>query len=439
MVGGYFLFRLGCSSMHLLVPCTLAMLLASTALAADFTPPNELPQRRELPDPLVAMDGTRIETTQAWETVRKPELKALFEHYMYGRYPALTANVTGNELFEDAEALGGQAILKEVELSLGSPDLPKIYLLIAAPHGGKSPCFVGANFGGNHLLTDHASVRIPTAWMPDRYPGVVDHRATEAGRGAQSDTWPLDEIVRRGYAVATFYCGDVQPDRPDVQEGLRALLKEGKNDVDPESQTATIISWAWAIHRAIDYLHQEPAVDARRIAVVGHSRLGKTALLAGALDDRVALTVANQAGCGGSGPSRHDDPKAESVARITRAFPHWFCGNFARFGEDPSRLPFDQHALVALCAPRPVLFTAASEDLWANPSGQFEVLKAASPVYELFGSKGLEADRMPASDAPLIDSRLGYWIRSGEHAMAPADWKIYMDFADKWLKSASRD
>jgi hypothetical protein len=213
---------------------------------------------------------------------------------------------------------------------------------------------------------------------------------------------------------------------------MRAALA-GAPGAEEASHTATIMAWAWGIHRAVDHLQQEPAVNGDRIAVVGHSRLGKTALLAGAFDDRIALTVANQAGCGGSGPSRHDDPQAESVARITRAFPHWFCGNFKEFGADPSRLPFDQHALVALCAPRPVLFTAAAEDLWANPAGQFAVLKAATPVYELLGVKGLEADSMPAADAPLVDSRLGYWIRSGKHAMSPADWKTYMDFADKWL------
>jgi hypothetical protein len=416
---------------------TLSTYLAFVALAnaaAPFLPLGELPVERGLPDPLVSMDGTRIETPLAWNEVRKPELKALFEHYMYGRYPEALARVQSKVLFEDREAFGGKATLEEVELTIGPPGWPKIYLLIAAPQGGRFPCFVGANFGGNHLLTEHPSVRVPTIWMPDRYPGVVDHRATEAGRGAQADTWPLEEIIGREYGVATFYCGDVQPDRPAEREGLRALLATNGETKDDGSQTATIMSWAWGIHRAVDHLQSEPAIDSQRIAVVGHSRLGKTALLAGAFDDRIALTVANQAGCGGSGPSRHNDPEAESVARITRAFPHWFCGNFDKFGEDTSRLPFDQHSLVALCAPRPVLFTAAAEDLWANPSGQFEVLKAATPVYKLLGARGLEADKMPEPDSALIDSRLGYWIRSGKHAMTPADWKVYMDFADKWLK-----
>ncbi len=143
--------------------------------------------------------------------------------------------------------------------------------------------------------------------------------------------------------------------------------------------------------------------------------------------------IPNQAGCGGSGPSRHSDPKAEPVERINKAFPHWFNGHFKAFGGDPSKLPFDQNGLVALCAPRPVLFTNAAEDLWANPSGQFEVLRAANPAYKLYGVDGITAEKMPGHNE-LVASRLGYWIRPGKHAMSPPDWKTYMDYADVWLK-----
>jgi hypothetical protein len=336
-------------------------------------------------------------------------------------------------LFTDPNALGGKATLKEVELVFGPPEWPRLYLLVVTPNG-KTPagCFVGPNFGGNHLLTDDPRVRIPTTWVPDRYPGVEKNRATAAGRGKQADTWPLAEIVGRGYAVATFYCGDIQPDRPNVREGMRATLPVAKGD-PPGDETATIMWWAWGVSRAVDYLSTDKAIDPKRLAVVGHSRLGKTALLAGALDNRIAVVIPNQSGCGGAGPSRHDDEKAETVKRINTSFPHWFCGNFKTYNDDPSKLPFDQNGLVALCAPRPVLFTNAADDLWANPSGQFDVLKAASPVYKLYGVEGLTADVMPEVNK-LVDSRLGYWIRPGKHAMSPADWKTYMDFADKWLK-----
>ena len=419
----------------------LLLLSIYISLMASFAPHRlhaETDEHPALPDPLVMQDGKRVDSADMWRRVRRPELQQLFETYVYGRVPHgppydSQPPLAHRVLFEDPRAFNGAGTLREVELTLGPPEWPKIYLLIATPNDvPRAPCFVGMNFAGNHQLLDDPRVRLPDGWMPDRHPGAGDNRATDAGRGAQANDWPLAEIVRRGYAVAVFYCGDIQPDRPDVNEGMRATLA-ADGEADP-AETATIMWWAWGIQRAIDYLVTDDAIDPDRIAVVGHSRLGKTALLAGALDERVALTVANQAGCGGSGPSRHHDPKAETVKIITKNFPHWFAGNFTKFGDDPSRLPVDQNCLVAMCAPRPVLFTAAADDLWANPTGQFEVLQAATPVYELLGVDGLKADAMPAADAPLLgDGRLGYWIRGGKHAMTPADWKIYMDFADRRL------
>jgi hypothetical protein len=411
-----------------------ALTVSIPAASADFPPPDKLPQKPGLPDPTVMFDGTKITTKEQWEARRRPELKALFEHYVYGKYPAKPEKVTGKVLFEDPKALGGKGTLREVEITFGPPGASKIYLLMAVPNG-KTPagCFVGTNFGGNHLLTADERVRIPTAWVPANYPGVKDNKASAEGRGKQADTWPLEEIIGRGYAVATFYCGDVQPDRPNVREGMRATMPDSDKPT-LGNETATITWWAWGVHRAVDYLTTHNAIDPKRIAVVGHSRLGKTALLAGAFDDRIAVVIPNQAGCGGSGPSRHADPKAETVKRINTSFPHWFCDNFKAFNDDPSKLPVDQNCLVALCAPRPVLFTNAAEDLWANPSGQFEVLKAANPAYKLYGFDGITAEKMPSPGDPLIDSRLGYWIRPGKHAMTPDDWKIYADFADKWLK-----
>jgi len=164
--------------------------------------------------------------------------------------------------------------------------------------------------------------------------------------------------------------------------------------------------------------------------VVGHSRLGKTALLAAAFDERIALVVPLQAGCGGTAPSR--GKVGESVKQINDRFPHWFNGTFKEFNDQPDRLPFDQHCLVALVAPRPVLFSNATEDTWANPAGQFQVLQAADPVYRFLGAGGLEAKEMPEV-GKLIDSRLGYYIRPGKHSMTKDDWKGFLDFADKQL------
>ena len=206
------------------------------------------------------------------------------------------------------------------------------------------------------------------------------------------------------------------------------------------------MAWAWAFSRMLDVLETMPEVDAKRVATVGHSRNGKTALLAAAFDPRFAMAIPSQAGCGGTAPSRvapdlakpgqNNRPTAETVAVINKSFPHWFCGNFKEFNEAPDRIPFDQHCLVALCAPRPVLVSNATEDLWANPSGQFDVLKGADPVYRLVAKDGVGADTMPEV-GKLLSSRLGYYIRPGKHSMTAEDWKVWLDYADRWLRAQS--
>ncbi|WP_439622124.1 glucuronyl esterase domain-containing protein [Gemmata sp.] len=413
---------------------TFGALAVTAALAADFPPPDKLPSVPEMPSPVVMRDGTPVTSKADWEAKRRPELKELFQHYMYGTYPAKPEKVTGKVLFEDARAFGGKGTLREVEITFGPPEWPKIYLLVATPNG-KTPaaCFVGPNFQGNHCLVADERVRVTPDWCYPNTPGVKNNKATAEGRGKVLDVWPFEQALDKGYAVATFYSGDIQPDRPDVQEGMRKTLGTGPEKKNP-AETATVMWWTWGVHRAVDYLVTDPAIDPKRIAVVGHSRLGKAALLAGAFDDRIAVVIPHQSGCGGAGPSRSKNDKAEPVARITKAFPHWFCANFTAFGGDTTKLPFDQNDLVAICAPRPVLMTNAEEDQWANPSGQFDVLRAAAPAYELYGvAKPVVADKMPETGR-LAAERLGYFLRTGKHAMTPADWKAYLEFADVWLK-----
>jgi hypothetical protein len=409
---------------HVLTLTSTLMLLSQSR--ADFPGPKDLPSRPELPDPLVMFDGSKVATKDQWVEKRRPELKALFQHYMYGTIPP-AMRVTARVLHEDARAFGGKATLREVALAA----LPghEFRLLVVVPNGrkGPAPCFVGPNFSGNHTLVDDPKVAIPADWMYPGRPGVRDNRATEEGRGKQKDVWNLEQSVDRGYAVATFYNGDIDPDRPDVRGGIRPLLPKGL-------ETATIACWAWGIHRSVDYLGTlRGEVDTTRIAAVGHSRLGKTALLAAAFDDRIAMAIPLQAGTGGSAPSRligSQAAKAESVKRINTSFPHWFNATFKQFNDDPSRLPFDQNCLVALCAPRPVLFSNAQEDLWANPEGQFEVLRAAEPVYRLLGAGGLDAKAVPPI-GKLVDSRLGYFVRAGKHSMTREDWEGFWAFAQK--------
>ncbi len=406
------------------------LLLLYALLIQDFPEPSKLPVHPELPDPMICLDGTKITTKEDWENKRKPELKALIQHYMYGQIPAAPKQVKSEVLYEDKQAFGGKATLKEVALTVGPPEARKIYVLVVVPNKrqGPAPVFIGLNFHGNHSLVDDPHVRLPDVWVPNS-PGAKDNRAIAAGRGREAQNWALEQSIDRGYAVVAFYPGDIDPDRPDQRQGLRPYWKRGGEKPSP-FDTATIAAWAWGAHRVVDYVLTDKDLDANRIALVGHSRLGKATLLAAAFDDRIALAIPHQAGCGGTAPSR--GKVGESVKRINTSFPHWFDGAFKEFNDQPERLPFDQNCLLGLMAPRPVLFSNAVEDTWANPDGQFEVLQAAEPVYRLYSAGGLASKEKPGI-GKLSDGTLGYFIRPGVHSMTKLDWLAFLDFADKNL------
>lgn len=406
--------------------------MGGAAFGAEAFPPiGQLP-KREMPDPLILLNGERVTSKEQWINQRRPELKALFQHYMYGTMPP-APKVEAKVERVDPNYFGGKATKKEITLVFGSPDSPQLHLLLVVPNqrAKPSPVFLGLNFYGNHTTVADPDMPLPTAWMPNGAPGAANHRATEAGRGRETNTWAIAQSIDRGYAVATFYNGDLEPDRPEAAEGIRAYYAKAGKAYD----WGAIAAWAWGFHRAVDYLVTDQDIDAKHIAVVGHSRNGKAALLAAAFDERIALAIPLQAGCGGTAPSR--GKIGESVKQINDQFPHWFNDEFKKFNEDPKRLPFDQHCLAALCAPRPVLFPNATEDTWANPQGQFEMLKVSSPVYQLLGAEGITAQEMPET-GKLIDSRLGYYIRPGKHSMTTGDWKVFLDFADKQWKGKSR-
>jgi hypothetical protein len=396
--------------------------LALALIAAP--PPADAGAEAPLPDPLVMLDGRRVAGRDQWIKERRPELKRLFEETMYGKAPDAPGNLKARLVRIDRESLRGKATLKEVSISYGPPGTPPIGMLLIVPNGrkGPAPTFVGLNFAGNHCVVDDPKVALPTTWMPPKTPGVVGNRATDAGRGTQLATWSVETIIDRGYALATAYCGDIAPDHPGHADGVHPHY--------PGYDWGTVAAWAWGLSRMADALALGPDVDSSRLVVVGHSRLGKAALVAGAFDDRFAAVIPLQAGCGGSAPSR--GTVGESVERINTAFPHWFNDVFKTYNNDPSRLPFDQNALAALVAPRPLLFSNAVEDTWANPEGQFRVLKAAEPAYALMGAGGLDAATMPEADH-LVDSTLGFVIRPGKHSMSPADWAFFLAFADRQL------
>ncbi len=398
-----------------------------THAAAGFPEASALPSRPDLPDPLVMLDGTRVATPHAWFNRRRPELKALFQHYMYGSLPLVPGLPSRSVSTEDRGSLGGKATRKDVTIHFPSDEGPPIHLLVFIPNkrARPAPVFLGTNFHGNHTILADPTIPLPTAWMPPGGPGVVDHKATDAGRGKDAAVWSIEAAVDRGYAVATFYCGDVAPDRP----GPAVAPKEGQLAWRVDESPA-VAAWAWGLIRAVDCLQGDPDLDPGRIAVVGHSRLGKAAILAGAFDERIALTVAHQAGCGGTAPGR--GKVGEQVKQINDRFPHWFAAEFKQFNDHPDRLPFDQNGLIALAAPRPVLLTNATGDAWANPAGQFDVLKAADPAYRLLGVRGIDDQPMPET-GKLVGDRLGYHIRPGKHAMEPRDWTVWLDFADRHM------
>jgi dienelactone hydrolase len=422
---------------------------ATSSTPMNFPEASALAPQPSLPDPLVMLDGRRVQSREQWVRERRPELQALFAHYMYGPIPPRPAHLQARPLTEYSDFLGGKATLKLVTLETGPANAPRIDLMLVVPNQrrGPAPVFLAMNFCGNHALTADSRVPLARTWLGSSCKGCTNNAATEAARGSQAADWPLEEIVARGYALAAFYSGDVDSDRKEASNGLYAWLAGGDAAKNNPADRGTIAAWAWGFHRCVDYLVTDREVDAKRIAAVGHSRNGKTALLATAFDDRIAMAFPHQAGCGGSAPSRvapalaapqgNGRPIAETTAVINKSFPHWFNAEFKKFDATPERLPFDQHCLVALCAPRPVLFSNAQDDQWANPSGQFEVLQAADPVYRLLGVMGLSATSAPPQ-RQLVDSPLGYYLREGKHAMTADDWGIFLNFADRqWGRSSN--
>jgi hypothetical protein len=426
------------------------MLVAGAAAppAAPLPDPSGLPAQRTLPDPVMMRSGRRVDTIAQWTNERRPELMELFAHYMYGAIPPKPARMQTTRQGQYRDFLGGQATLRLVTLEAGPTNAPRIELMLVIPNErrGPAPVFLTMDFCGNHALTPDPRVPLARTWLRDSCPGCTNGAATPAARGTQAPDWPLAEIVRRGYGLAAFYSGDIDSDRADRSTGLYAWLADGDPARNNPTNRGTLAAWAWGYHRCVDYLVTDPEVDARRIAALGHSRNGKTALLAAAFDERIAIAFPHQAGCGGSAPSRPIGERGESVKAINEHFPHWFNAAFKQFNAQPERLPFDQNCLVALCAPRPVLFSAADADQWSCPRGQFAVLQAADPAYRLFGVEGFTAPALdpgsPSSLPPLgrlLGGRLGYYLRPGKHSMTPADWTVFMDFADRqWGKPGAR-
>lgn len=385
-----------------------------------------------LPDPLTFNNGKKLTTVKQWENQRRPELLEMFASQMYGRTPKDRIRITYEILSENPNFMDEKASCQQVKFIFtnGRKSIGAMLLLIL-PNGTKDkvPVMVAYNYNGNHTTTSDPSILLPDFYD---FPTIPEHlRWSESDRtpGGQSSRWSFDKIIERGYGVATMCYQDIYPDKPGYDDHSIVSLFAGYNSTEQKKpdQWQALGTWAWGMSRIVDYLETQKRVDTKKIIAMGHSRHGKATLWAGVQDRRFAMVISNNSGCGGAALSKR--VFGENIARITNAFPHWFCPAFDRYANHEADLPFDQHELVALIAPRLVYICSAEQDTWADPKGEFLAGYFSGPVYQLYGLKGLDTDVHPPLHQPIMNT-VGYHIRSGGHDVTEYDWMCWMDFAD---------
>jgi hypothetical protein len=387
-----------------------------------------------LPDVLVTQSGKKVKSEKYWFKKRRPELIKIFTDEIYGRIPGMQ-EITEVKVWDNSTAaVEGMAIRKQLSLIFRKEDRSlELNVLIYLPKSEKKvPVFLAYNFNGNHGVYNDPNIRLTDSWVPnDPSVGIINNQVTEQSRASASNRWPIEEIIKAGYGLVTVYYGDVDPDKNDFSDAIHPFFYQ-KNQPKPYSdEWGSIAAWAWGLSRVMDYIEKDALIDATKVAVLGHSRLGKTALWAGASDLRFAMVVSNESGCGGAALSKR--VFGETVGIINTSFPHWFCDNFKKYNDKEAQLPVDQHELLALIAPRPLYVASAEDDKWADPKGEFLSAKYASAVYKLLGKEGLPATEMPSTNQPVMGT-IGYHIRSGKHDLTLYDWQQYIKFADKHFK-----
>jgi hypothetical protein len=400
-----------------------------TAFSKDANYDEAKVHRLSLPDPLIDAAGNAVATASSWRH-RRREITDLFQKRVFGVSPEVPPSVSIAEISEANDALHGRAIRRELAIRFHD-DAPALHLLLYLPKtpSQRRPVFFGPNFLGNHTVHSDPGIKLPDiAFAAGMDVVLPEGRTTDDSRGFHADRWPIERVVARGYGVATFFYGDVFPDRVDGRAlSVQPLFDGGANF---QYDWGALATWAWGIRRALDALEKMPEIDARRVALIGHSRHGKAALWAGALDERFALVIANNSGKGGASLMRRNF--GETIRHLVTRYPHWFAQQYASYADREDALPIDQHMLVSLIAPRPVYIASAVDDLWADPKGEFLAAAAASPVYRLLKTDGLAAEAMPEPERPVM-STIGYHLRHGGHGVTLYDWERFLDFADRHM------
>jgi len=385
----------------------------------------------KLPEILVSSNGRKIQTAEDWINIRRPEIVNLFEEYMYGRIPEAVPEIKFETAKTNSNALCGKAIQKNiVACFIKERDTIRMELLIFIPADATKPVplFLGMNFYGNQSVHPDSEIPVTKSYILNNPEfNILNHTATGESRGTDSASWPVERILERGYGLATFCYGDLDPDFDDgFKNGIHSLL--GPAEKNDSNELSSISAWAYGLTTAMDYLETDGQINKSQIVVIGHSRLGKAALWAGAIDQRFAVIISNNSGCGGAALSRRI--AGETVKDINTMFPHWFSKNFHVFNDKENELPVDQHMLIGLIAPRPVYVASAEQDKWADPYGEFLSIFHAGPIYKLFGSEIIQNDTLPEINKPLWAGQMGYHIRTGDHGITRFDWEKYMDYTD---------
>lgn len=389
-----------------------------------------------LPQTLLSCSGEIVNDENAWSS-RRLELLGQFSESVYGYTPEIDYSLEFEEISSEYDAINGLATRREISLTpLRDNKSFVINLLIYTPNNARFPVptFLGCNYRGNQSIEICSKIQVSKRWMrnTDDGVGVINNQATEASRGSDQQSWPVEMIISRGYGLATFYYGDVEADHVEGwRERIRGLTLPSQDSAffAPDSWGA-IGAWAWGLSRALDFLEIDKSVAKEAVAVVGHSRLGKAALWAAAQDERFAMVIANNSGKGGASLVRRNF--GESINDLNLGFPHWFAGNYKNFNQNPSQLPVDSHDLLSLIAPRPIYISSAEDDLWADPKGEFLGALGADPVYSIFGKVGLGTTIWPSIHSP-VGNHIRYHIRSGGHGVTKYDWQEFLNFTDHHL------